>query len=246
MSDNNKLHVVVGNKFIFRYISLSILSIILGATGSCEARSLESPPESSPATPSFAKQTSQIRSTWEEREKRLERRIADYPANRLKLLLTILEQTPEEEIKAESERVFASTQAYAEMSHYDQTLIQALVWRAANETDRAGLVFMLARKAPRSIATIPLELSLCLRDPDNILIIFESYHEATDADNKKLLVRALRGGFKDQRERFENDEAFLQATKEWYLANRSKLKVNPYYYPFETTSSTKDLFVVRN
>lgn len=246
MVDDNKQHVVVGNGFIFRCISLSILSIILGVTVSCEARSLKSPPESSPATPSFAKQTSQIRSTWEEREKGLERRTKDYPGNRLKLLLTILEQTPEGEIKAESERVFASTQAYAEMSHYDQTLIQALVWRAANAKDRASLVSMLARKAPRSFATIPLELSLALRDPDNILIIFESYQQATDADNKKLLMRALRGSFKDQREQFKNDEEFLQATKEWYLANRSKLKVNTSYYPFETTSSTKDLFVIRN
>lgn len=245
MNGGNKHPTWPGDRSVCRRFFLAFMSLALVLTGSCKARSLPSPTATVEPL-GVATQASQIRAKWEEQDKKLERKTKHFPENRLKILKTILEQSSAEEIKAESERVFTSAQAYVELSKFEQTLIQLLVSRAVDARDRAGLVFMLARKAPHHIATIPLELHLSYKDHDNILIIFESYEQTTAAENKKLLLRALRGSFRDQRDQFKNDEEFLKASKQWYLANRLNLKVNPSYYPFENTSSTKYLFVPRS
>lgn len=181
---------------------------------------------------------------WEDRRKELDPKTKNYPKEKLDLLLMIFEKYSEAEIEAESERILSSSQLYAEMSEYDKSLLQAVIVRALNSGNRASLVSVLARKTPRSIASNSIELYLAIRDADNILILLESYRQATAPDNKRVLMQALSGSFKDQRERFKGDEEFLESIKEWYFANRQKLKVNPYYHPLESSGSARNLFVI--
>jgi glutathione peroxidase-family protein len=220
-----------------------ILALIFSCPVACDAVRVKT---TSPPSSNITEQSNQIRSLWDQQLKELDHLTKNYPKDRLDVLLTILEKFSAQEIRSESERILETPLAYAKMSEYEQTFMQALVVRALNENNRSSLVDLLARKAPRSIAANPIELYLTIKDADNILFLFESYQQTSASDNKQVLMEALNGSFKDQRKLLKSDEEFLKVSKEWYLKNRSKLRVNPYYYPRESSPSTWHLFVVNH
>src|SRR6266566_4860797 len=183
-----------------------------------------------------------ISQLWARKFRRLSKHSKDAPRQNLDIMLDLLDRAPKEQVEAELERTRNLAIDYARMSDYDLTLPQALVFRLRyrregggfklkDPEDKKRIVYLLSGKCPRYIATVPIELFLPINSPDNILLLFDSYEKSTNKDTQRIILEALSRGFKKLRQEHKNDKDFLSTSKEWFLANRTKLKVNPYYIP---------------
>lgn len=223
--------------FAFRYVSLFILGCIMlnrvdGASW------LSDPPIMTQAS-----QSGKIKELWEEKSKNLNKRTKNYPRNKIDLLCELLKQVSTDEVKIEFERVRNSPVDYAAMSDYDQTLVQAFVEEAVKRKESQRLTYLLTGKCPRYIGSVPIELYLSIISARNILVLLDSYDKSTNEDAKKTIMSALGAVFRTLRQRYENDQQFVQASKEWYLDNQYRVKVNPYYNPRSYGPITGDFFL---
>lgn len=204
------------------------------------------PGQPSPSPLAVVRQSTQSRSIkdlWEAKHRQIERRSKSYPKAKLDALLTLLRQSTKGEVRSESERVASTTTAYARLSDYDQTLVQALVVRALEQKDRKSLVSLLSVKCPRYVSDLPLELFLAVNTKESVLLLFESYEAAQNEDARKNLFEALRCSFRDLHGSFANAETLLTTGKEWFLRNRARYKVNPFYKPYSVSPHYHALFV---
>lgn len=174
--------------------------------------------------------SSRIKRLWEARSKSLNPRTKDYPKNKVDLLRRILRNASPNEIETEFERVRTSHVDYARMSDYDQTLLQAFVADAAERKDGSQLVRLLSSKCPRYIGAVPIELYLAIISADNVLILFDSYNQSTAGDTQDSILAILGSVFREVRNENKDEKSFINASKDWYLQNLSKVRVNPYYH----------------
>lgn len=219
-----------------RYLAWTLL--LLTATASTG--------HASPRPSAVVRQSTQSRSIkdlWEARHGQIERRSKDYPKAKLDALLTLLRQAAPEQVSSESERIAGADTAYARLSDYDQTLVQALVVRALERKDQKSLVSLLAAKCPRYVSDLPLELFLAVNTKESVLLLFESYEAAQNEDARKSLFEALRCSFRDLHGSSAHGETFLTTAREWFLKNRARYKVNPLYKPYSLSPHYHALFV---
>lgn len=186
-----------------------------------------------------------IKRTWQDRSKALDQRTKNYPKNKVDLLRKILDQAPAKEVAMEFERVRSSRTDYVKMSDYDQTLLQAFVTAAVESKDSSRLVYLLSGKCPRYIGAVPIELYLAIISADNLLILFDSYEQSVSDDSKNTILEALSGVFRAVRQEFKDEKLFINASKEWYLQNRAKARVNPYYHPRAYGPITGNFFITK-
>jgi len=190
--------------------------------------------------------TAQLQEAWQRRIASLDRLSPDYPKHKIDALLALLAETPKAHVASELERVRTSTLPYGNMSDYDRTLVQTFVAKLLKENERGRLVDLLAAKCPRSVGANPIELYLTVISMDNVLLLFDSYDKSGNRDSKEIILSALGAAFWKLREDHTADEEFISLSRDWYLKNRSKLKVNVYYQPNQRSRSTTDLFMVNN
>ncbi|MGI9068236.1 MAG: hypothetical protein ACR2HX_17765 [Pyrinomonadaceae bacterium] len=79
--------------------------------------------------------------------------------------------------------------------------------------------------------------------PDPLLILFDSYAQAEKDSARGEIIEVLASVFKNLRREHSDDREFVDTSKQWYLSNQSKLKVNPYYQPNSDFSESRDFFV---
>ncbi len=88
-----------------------------------------------------------------------------------------------------------------------------------------------------------IELSLGVKDPDCVQVFFEGYEKAKAADTKKVLLEVLGVVCKSLRQPDPVDAEFLEQSKQWCLANRTRVKVNPFYAPYSLSPHRTEFFV---
>lgn len=195
-----------------------------------------------------------IRQLWARKFRRLSKHSQDAPQQNVDIMLDLLDRAPKDQVDAELERIRNLSIDYARISGYDLTLLQALVvrlryrregdgFKLKTPEDKERIVYLLSGKCPLYIATVPIELFLTINSSDNILLLFDSHEKSTNKDTQRTILEALSRDLKKLRQEHKNDKDFLSTSKEWFLANRTKLKVNPYYIPNGLSTTTIDLFL---
>ena len=185
-----------------------------------------------------------IREAWEDKTKGLNKLSHDYPLEKLDALRSLLGQVPEQQIKNEFDRIAQLPGGYWDLSDYEQVFVQALIVNNREAQNRPALVTVFSSKAPEFIATVPFVISLSYsKIPDPLLVLFDSYDRATNANTKKDLLLILGHAFRKLREELTGDDEFLIQSKQWYLQNHAKLEVNPYYHPNSLFPDQQELFV---
>lgn len=145
---------------------------------------------------------------------------------------------------AELDRILRSTTAYEQMSSYEQTFIQFHIDKYENENNREKLVYIIRNKSPRNVGLVSLELGITNgKKPENLIVLFEAYDRALDAQTKRQLVAILRSVFADLHKQYSNDDQFLAASKQWLLANQSTVKINTSYSPFAVDLERRKFFI---
>ena len=93
------------------------------------------------------------------------------------------------------------------------------------------------------MANSAIELEVASLDiPRPLLILFDSYSKASNGE-RAYLLNILRHAFKTLSKNYPDDNAFIEASRSWYLENESKIMPNPYYHPFVDFAEQRDLFV---
>jgi hypothetical protein len=201
---------------------------ILAGIAACSEKGPASIPV--PQMSSASNQGRELRRSWENGAKALNRLSKSYPYDKLNLLLLLLKQASASQIANEQARIMALPTDYFAMSEYDQTCLQALVISMLNGGQTKDLVTLLSRKCPPYVLSSSIEYYLASSShSDAILILFESYSQSKGHDARRYLLKALEQAFPDLRTRSEDDEAFVKASKQWYLQNKDTLKVNSNY-----------------
>ena len=191
----------------------------------------------------YSVQSSSIRDRWEEMVKRLDPRTKSYPDNKNHALLDLLEESGSAQVMIELEKVRSSQTDYRDMSDYDQTVVQALTLKFVHQKNQRQIVYLLSGKFPRYIGTVPTELFLGINAKDNVLLLIESYRRATNEAVRKRIMEALSHVFREIRQKYQSDQAFIDGSKKWYLRNRNNIKVNAYYDPRDYGPITGDFFI---
>ncbi|MET0650388.1 MAG: hypothetical protein ABW208_27585 [Pyrinomonadaceae bacterium] len=186
-----------------------------------------------------------IKEQWEEKCRGLQPS-KNTPGEKVDILLGLLREAPEEQSRAEFERVRGLEASYESLPEYDKTLIQAFVFMAARRGDKERLVYLLSGKCPRSVGVLPIELSLGIKDPDTILVFFDGYERATADDTKRMLLEVLGSVFNTLRLAHPDNAEFLEKSRQWYLANKTQVKVNSFYVPHSLSSRRAEFFIPKS
>ena len=145
---------------------------------------------------------------------------------------------------AELDRILRSAKAYEEMSPYEQTFIQFHIDKYENENNREKLVYIIRNKSPRNVGLVSLELGITNgKKPENLIVLFDAYERALDAQTRRQLLAILRSVFADLHKQYSNDDQFLAASKQWLLANQTTVKINPAYSPFAPDLQRRKFFI---
>ncbi len=193
----------------------------------------------------FTVQPASIRERWEEKIKDLNPRTKSYQDDKNHVLLDLLDKSQPEQVKIELERVRSSQTDYSKMSDYEQTLLQAFVLNFVHQNKKRQVVYLLSGKFPRYVGVVPTELFLGINAKDNILLLLDSYERATDEAVRRSILEALSAVFRELRQKCKVDREFIEQSKKWYLGNRKKIKVNPYYEPRDYGPITGDFFLLK-
>lgn len=222
-----------------------LLALVYAAGAACTVQlpaPTQTPAKAQPRAEAEGAGAVRIKELWEEKCRGL-KPSKNTPGEKVSVLLTILEQSPEEQVRAELERVRALETPYESLSDYDKTLLQALVHLASRRGDGEKLVYILSGKTPRYVGVLPLELSLGIKDQDSVLLLFDSYERATAVDTKRVLLEVIGSAFKSLRQSQADDADFLQKSKQWYLDNKTRVKVNPFYAPHSLSPRRTEFFI---
>jgi len=227
---------------LFHGIIFLVLALNLGIVSGCRRQVAQSSSDASPA-PSQGPESVKLSARWEQERSRLDKLSHSYPANQLQLLQTLIEELPPEQLAGEFERIRSTNTSYEQMSDFDQNLLQVFVIRSVQQRDRTRLVHLLSGHCPRFISTDGIELYLSLSGmPDPLLILFDAYAKAEKETSRGEIIQALAGVFRNLRREHADDREFVDTSRQWYLSNQSKLKVNPYYQPNSNFSESRDFF----
>jgi hypothetical protein len=220
-----------------------VLAFSLGNVSGCRKQVAQSSSNALPA-PTQGPQSVKLLERWEHERARLDKLSKSYPANQLQLLQSLIEKLPPEQLADEFERIRSTSTSYQQMSGFDRNLLQVFVIRSVQQRDRTRLVYLLSGHCPRFIATDGIEFYLALSGmPNPLLILFDSYAQAEKDTARWEIIEALASVFRNLRRAHADDREFVNTSKQWYLSNQSKLKVNPYYQPNSDFSESRDFFV---
>jgi hypothetical protein len=186
-----------------------------------------------------------LKEAWTTQADKLNKKSTDYPAERLNLLIALLDHSPEEQVRWEREQLLANPTAEPDLSEYEHTLLESFVVRGVKQRDRELLRRMLSVKCPRFVGATPIELFLTVSHsdlPDPLLVLFESYKQAANADARATLYEALSHLCGISREGFSSDQDYVSAVEAWYLKNKDRVKYNPYYHPLSLDAEGRILF----
>ncbi len=228
-------------------LALILVSIGLGScAGTWESRNLERQVNSSNSNEASSG-LGNLRQLWEDKIKKLDKQSKDYPVKRLDMLRSLLSEAPEQQLSNELQRITASPIDYSHLDEYEQTFLQAFAVRDVVAQDRVKLVNLLSSKCPRHIGAEPIELYLAHSAiPDPLLVLFDSYDGAATKQAKESLLSVLGDAFKTLRNRFSNNEDFVNASKEWYLSHKDKARINPNYHPNSPFPENQQLLIVES
>lgn len=189
-------------------------------------------------------EASHLSELWEQERAQLNKTSKDYPAKQLSILRSLTENLSPEQLAAEFERIRWAPTNFGQMSDFDQNLLQVFVIRSVQQRDREKLVYLLSGNCPRFIATDAIELYLALSGiPDPLLVLFDSYAQSQKEPVRSDILEILGDAFRKLRREHPDAREFLEASKQWYLSNGNKLKVNPYYQPDSDFSESRDFFL---
>jgi hypothetical protein len=228
----------------FSYLCASLLLIV---SVSCTTKSQQAGTAATPVRKQEATAASaRLKEAWTVQAGKLDKMSKDYPAERLKLLSTLLDKLPEEQVQIEMERLLANPNAASEMSEYEQTLLQAFTVRGIEQRNREMLTRLLSIKCPRFVGARAVEFYLALSDlPDPLLILFESYKKAANEDARATLYETLSHLCGIARATYSNDRGYITAVEEWYLKNKDRIEVNTRYHPISLSPEDQILFKER-
>ena len=191
-----------------------------------------------------------IEKAWEERVERLHETLKSSDVNKgsvgeeFDILAELLRSAPAGVADAELDRILRSDKPYEQMSPYEQTFIQFHIDKYENENNREKLVYIIRNKSPRNVGYVSLELGITNgKKPENLIVLFDAYDSASDAQTRRQLLAILRSVFADLAKRSANDDQFLAASKQWLLANQTTLKINPSYSPSAVDLQRRKFFI---
>ena len=232
------------------YTVVEALIIVLSVALACACNS--------PATQDVRPQQNQVQVAeavkieriWEERVEQLQRKLKNSNVNKgavreeFDILAELLRSAATGVGDAELDRLLRSDKPYEQMSHYEQTFIQFHIDKYESENNREKLVYVISNKIPRNVGLVSIELSLTNgKKPENLIVLFDAYDSALDAQTRRQLVAILRSVFADLQTQYANGDQFLAASKEWLLANQSTVKINPSYSPFSADPQRRKFFL---
>jgi hypothetical protein len=191
-----------------------------------------------------------IEKVWEERVERLHEKLKSSNINKgsvgeeWDILAELLRSASAGVADAELDRILRSNKAYEQMSPYEQTFIQFHIDKYENENNREKLVYIISNKSPRNVGYVSLELGITNgKKPENLIVLFDAYDRALDAQTKRQLLAILRSVFADLQKQYANDDQFLAASKQWLLDNQTTLKINPSYSPSALDLERRKFFI---
>lgn len=188
-----------------------------------------------------------IQEAWEDKTKGLNKQLKDYSVQKLAALQSLLAQVPEQQVKTEFEKIVLSPVGYSDLNEFEQTFVQVSVMSNVSAQDRPALVALLSSKCPAFIGGEPIELYLSHSSiPDPLLVLFDSYDGTTNVHTRKDLLSILDHAFRNIRDKSTGDDEFVSRSKEWYLQNKGKFELNPYYHPDSPFPQNQELFVVKS
>jgi hypothetical protein len=195
------------------------------------------------AAPSPGPESIKLSERWEQERAGLDKLSKSYPANQLRLLQSLIEKLPPEQLSGEFERIRSTSTSYEQMSDFDQNLLQVFVIGSVQQRDKTRLVYLLSGHCPRFISTDGVELYLALSGmPNPLLILFDSYRQAEKDTGREEIIEVLASVFRNLRREHADDREFVETSRQLYLSNQSKLKVNPYHQPNSDFSESRDFF----
>lgn len=228
---------------LFHPVICVIVLLSLGSWFGCRNQAAKSPANSSPQSGQGV-DSARLSQRWEEERAALNKLSKSYPADQLIILESLIEKLPPDQVASEFERIRSSETTFKQMSDFDQNLLQVFVIRYAKQKDRVKLVYLLSGQCPRFVATDGIEHYLALAQmPDPLLILFDSYERAEKEPARGEIIEALGSVFRKLRSEHPDDREFVAASKQWYLSNKDRLKVNPYYQPGSGFSESRDFFI---
>ena len=227
-------------------ISCLCASLLLAINFGCKLEPQQAKSEVPPVQNQEAQAASaRLKEAWTTRADKLNKTSKDYPAERLDLLSTLLDQSAEGQVRWEMEQLLANPTAEPDLSDYEHTLLETFVVRGVKQRDRELLRRVLSVKCPRFVGATPIELFLAVSHsdlPDPLLILFESYKKAANADARATLYDAISHLRELSREDFSSDQDYVSAVEAWYLENKDRVKYNPYYHPMALDAEGRILF----
>lgn len=188
-----------------------------------------------------------LRVLWDDEIQKLDKKSKDYPLQKLRILQSLLSRIPPEQARAGLERITSSSVAYSKLSEFEQTYVQVFVLNNTQPENRPQLVELLSAKCPRFVGGEAIELYISNSNLlDAPLVFVDSYNKAANEQARTDLLSVLGDSFRSVRVRFPSDESFLRESKEWYLKNKDKLRVNPYYQPDSPFPDNQQLFLPKS
>ena len=191
-----------------------------------------------------------IEKDWEEKVERLHEKVKKSNINKgsvgeeFDILAELLRSSSAGVGDAELDRILRSDKAYEQMSPYEQTFIQFHIDKYENENNREKLVDIIKNKIPRNVGLVSLELGITNgKKPENLIVLFDAYDRALDAQTRRQLLAVLRSVFADLQNQYANDDQFIAASKQWLLANQTTVKINLSYSPFAVDLQRRKFFL---
>jgi len=234
-------------------MSLVSLLLVFSTVANCDReKSQPARPKGDvgPPTPPTSSRASNLdlRMIWEQAVDRLSPNDKGAPEKKVDILTSLLRDRVS---TAERDREFGrllATCGGGSMSSFDGTLAQSFVDILLEERDRDRLATLLAHCCPGYVGMSPIEFYLAnygqrfMADP--ILVLIDAYERSEDAQSKETICAALRRGFRRLRGHQESDPEFIRRCKQWYVENRSRVRLNPDYGLNRDWPTGEELFVL--
>ena len=226
------------------FVFITVISL------SCVNKSQQPKPEPSPVQNQVAASTSlKLKEIWTAQASKLNRQSKSLPAEKLDIILTLLDKAPEDQVQKEMEELRGNPTAGMDLPDFEHVLLEAFVVRGVRQKNRQMLIYLISAKCPRVVSTSPIELYIAESNlPDPLLILIESYRKSVIEDTRETLLESLSRVCSLVRKAFSDDNDYVSAVEDWYLKNKDHIKSDPWYMqmPYVPERGHWILFVERS
>jgi len=150
----------------------------------------------------------------------------EYPQQRVKILLQLLDQGGEAKRQTEFERLVGKSEQTDKA--FDTILAQAFVEYFLKRQDTASLQKLLAARCPDYVGGIPLEFVLAASSPKMLLPLPKAF-QAASSDSRSTILACLARAFPALRQPGVSDADFARECERWISQSSESFTLNRSY-----------------